>query len=87
MVLEVASQFSMGQIVQSLTCSIMEKLGRNHIQGWMIDLNMLLSCFREKMSGCQSVEASSVFRRVVMTRRQENRAIRNISDKVAVVRL
>ena len=24
---------------------------RNHIQGWMTDLNMLLSCFREKMSG------------------------------------
>ena len=47
MVLEVPSQFSMGQTVQSLTCSIME----NHIQGWMTDLNMLLSCFREKMSG------------------------------------
>ena len=48
-VLEVPSQFSMGQTVQSLTCSIW----RNHIQGWMTDLNMLLSCFREKMSADQ----------------------------------
>ena len=24
---------------------------QNHIQGWMNDLNMLLSCFREKIPG------------------------------------
>ena len=47
MVLEVPSQFSMGQTVKSLTCSIKEK---PHTE---LDncLRILLSCFREKMSG------------------------------------
>ena len=51
MVLEEPSQFSMGQTAQSLTCPSW----RNHILGWMTDLNMPLSCFREKMSGRPSV--------------------------------
>ena len=54
MVLEVPSQFSMGQTVQSLTCSIMEK---PHT-GWMTDLNRLLWCFREKMSGLSAMNIS-----------------------------
>ena len=40
-VLEMPSQFSMGQTVQSPTSSIMEK----PLTGFMNDLNMLLSCF------------------------------------------
>ena len=52
MVLEVPSQFYLGQTVQSLTCSSW----RNHIQGWMTDLNMLLSCLRTKMSAKRGIE-------------------------------
>ena len=47
MVLEVPRQFSVCQTAQSLTCSIMKKR-------WVTDLNMLLSCFREKMSGANA---------------------------------
>ena len=46
-VLEVPNQFSWGQTVHSLTCSIMDK---PHT-GFYDYLNMLLSCFRENMSG------------------------------------
>ena len=42
------NQFFMGQLVQSLTSE-----ARNHIQGWMTDLNMLLSCFRENMTAAK----------------------------------
>ena len=53
MVLEVPSQFSMGQTVQSPTCSIMEK---PHT-GLDDYLSMLLSCFREKMSGAEPAQS------------------------------
>ena len=33
---------------------------RNHIQGWMTGLNMLLSCFREKMSVFYQIGVVSV---------------------------
>ena len=45
--MEEPSQFSMGQTAQSLTCSITEK---PHT-GLDDCLNMLLSCFRKRMSG------------------------------------
>ena len=52
MVLEVPSQFSLGYTAQSLTCSSW----RNHIQGWMNDLNMLLSCSGSTMSASDKTE-------------------------------
>ena len=54
--LEVPSQFSKEQTLQSLTCSIM---------GWMTDLNMLLSCFREKMSGGSVAEMGNRLERIL----------------------
>ena len=56
--MEVPSQFSMGQTAQSLTCSIMEK---SHT-GLDDCLNMLLSCFREKMSGLNRVVVTTAVR-------------------------
>ena len=31
---------------------------QNHTEGWMNDLNMLLSCFRTKMSGTRAMRIS-----------------------------
>ena len=45
--MEEPSQFSVGQTAQSLTCSIMEK----PLAGLDDCLDMLLSCFRKRMSG------------------------------------
>ena len=44
--MKVPSQFSVGQTAQSLTCSIMEK----PYTGLDECLNMLLSCFRKRIS-------------------------------------
>ena len=34
----------------------------NRIQGWMNDLNMLLSCFRTKMSGAEEEQEGPITR-------------------------